>query len=305
MKPKLIVTGTIGVDTIETPYDRKEGVPGGSAAYFAVAASQFAPVGLVAVVGGDWPQEHSDQLSCFSGICLNGVEKRSEGITFSWGGRYGDNPNDRETLYTTLGVLEEKPPAIPDSYKNSKIVFLANSHPDVQAQFLNSFSEVEFVVMDTMNLWIDIANSNLKDLIQRVNGLILNDEEAEMLTGKKHPVQSGQAILEMGPEFAIVKKGEHGAVLVHKDGLGVVPAYPLSVEEVVDPTGAGDAFAGGLMGSLVAKDAYDLGALRESMIDASSVASHIVEGFGFSGLKGHDIEEILNRKRAFKSMMGI
>ena len=305
MNPELIVTGTIGIDTIETPTSSVEGVLGGSAAYFAAAASFYCPVGIVATVGGDWPIEHKTQLDSFSNICVKGIEKRDSGKTFSWGGRYGVNPNDRTTLYTELGVLEENPPNIPDEYKKIKNIFLANSHPLVQMDFLKSFSNVDFVVMDTMNLWIDIARKELEVLIQKVNGIVLNDEEAEMLTGEKHPVLSGKSILKMGPEFVIVKKGEHGAVLIHEDGLGVVPAYPLSGKQVLDPTGAGDSFAGGLFGSLVLKKSRSLESIRSAMLDGTSLASHIVQGFSFSGINNKNLKDIEKRKDIFKKMMGI
>ncbi|MGP1257264.1 MAG: PfkB family carbohydrate kinase, partial [Kiloniellales bacterium] len=246
----LIVTGTIGIDTIHTPHGSAEAVLGGSCTYFAAAASYFTPVRMVAAVGGDFHDDYRRVFTHFPSISVEGIELRDESKTFAWGGRYFDDMNSRETLFTELGVVAEKPPIPPEAYRDSRFVFLANTHPKVQMDLLSHFPDHELAVADTMNLWIDTARDDLVALLDKIDGLVLNDEEARLLTGKRNPITAGKKILGMGPTFALIKKGEHGAVLVHKDGVAALPAYPTEV--VVDPTGAGDSFAGGLMGQLAA-----------------------------------------------------
>ena len=296
----LIVTGTIGVDTIEAPTGNASGVMGGSAAYFAAAASHLSPVRLVAAVGGDWPQEHRAVLEEFSDIDFDGLEVRSEGQTFAWGGRYLENMNERETIFTELGVLEEAPPVVPEHFQDSSIVFLANTHPAVQADLLRQFPKPTLSVCDTMDLWINIAKDDLTSLLKEVDGVVLNDAEAEMLTGTRNVVTAGRALLEYGPTFAVVKKGEHGAVLVHRDGVAVVPAFPADHDEVVDPTGAGDSFAGGMMAHLARSGATDFAAIQQSLSWGTVMASFTIGSFGLDGLRGltdSQIEERMNRFR--------
>lgn len=261
----LIVTGTIGIDSVHTPTGSAEGVPGGSCAYFAAAASFFAPVRVVAAVGGDWPEEHRRILSCFRNVDLSGLEVRPHSKTFAWGGRYFDDLNRRETLYTHLGVVEERPPRVPEAFHDSRFVFLANTHPVVQMELLSRFPHRMLAVADTMDLWINIANDELRALLKQVDGLALNYEEAEQLAGTRNPVTAARAILDMGPKFVTVKKGEHGAILVHREGVAVLPAYPAELEHVVDPTGAGDSFAGGMMGYLAAAGRTDLEAVQTAL----------------------------------------
>lgn len=296
----LIVTGTLGIDTIETPRGEATKVPGGSAAYFGAAASAQGPVRLVGAVGEDWPDEHASLLASFPHLDLAGLEKRSGSRTFAWGGKYLENMNIRETTFTDLGVLEEAPPRVPDAFADSRRVFLANSHPSVQAAFLDQLPNVELTVLDTMDLWINVARPELIGVLERVDGVMLNDSEAELLTGIPNSVTAGRAILDMGPSFAIVKKGEHGAVLVHKDGLAVVPAYPMELDRVIDPTGAGDSFAGGMMAFLTRHGAHDFDALQAGLGWGTVTASFTIESFGLDGLRGLSLSMLTERLEALR-----
>ena len=296
----LIVTGTIGIDTIEAPTGNAKGVMGGSAAYFAAAASHLAPVRLVAAVGGDWPQEHREVLEEFTGVDCAGLEVRQDGHTFAWGGRYMTNMNQRETLFTELGVLEEAPPTVPKEFQDSTLVFLANTHPAVQRDLLAQFPNQPFSVCDTMDLWINGARDDLDNLLREVDGVIINDSEAELLTGKRNVMSAGEALLDFGPTFAVVKKGEHGAVLVHKDGVAVVPAFPADEIEVVDPTGAGDSFAGGMMAHLASCGSTDFKAIQQGLAWGTVMASLTIGAFGLDGLRGHDEAKIQQRMKRFR-----
>lgn len=296
----LIVTGSIGIDTVHAPTGKAERIIGGSASYFAAAACFQTPVRLVAAVGGDWPAEHEKQLTSIPGICTKGLERRPDSQTFAWGGKYHANMNKRDTLFTELGVLEEPPPAVPEEYKDSRYVFLANTHPEVQLELLSHFPNRTLAVADTMNLWINIAHDELLALLKQIDGLVLNDEEAEMLTEITNPVTAARKILELGPKFVIVKKGEHGCVLLHEDGIVTLPAFPADHEQVVDPTGAGDSFAGGLMGYLAAQDRTDIKALRTALAWGTVTASFTIESFGLdrlASIKRTDIEQRLAEYR--------
>lgn len=297
----LIVTGTIGIDTIHGPTGSADGVMGGSAAYFAAAASHLAPVRLVGLVGEDWPDDHRDMLASFPGIDLAGLEIRPGGETFRWGGRYEANMNNRETLFTHLGVVEDTPPAVPDSFRDSRFVFLANSHPAVQAGMLESLPDRDIAVADTMDLWINVAHDDLLALCGKVDGIVLNDSEAELLTETRNVISAGRKILDLGPTFAVVKKGEHGAVLVHRDGVAVVPAYPAEHDVVVDPTGAGDSFAGGMMAHLARTGRTDFAAIQESLAWGTVMASFTIADFGLGGIRGADDRLIAERMRDFQA----
>ncbi|MCP4013176.1 MAG: sugar kinase [Phycisphaeraceae bacterium] len=301
----LIVTGTIGVDTIHAPTGSAEGVMGGSAAYFAAAASHLAPTRLVGLVGEDWPQEHRDVLQSFDGIDFDGVEVRAGGETFKWGGRYFDDMNQRETLFTELGVLEDTPPTVPEGFRDSRYVFLANSHPAVQANLLSQFPDRAIAVCDTMDLWINIAHDDLLALLKQVDGVVLNDQEAMQLVETRNVVDAGRKILELGPTFAVIKKGEHGAVLVHRDGVAVVPAYPADHASVVDPTGAGDSFGGGMMAHLARLDRTDFEAIQESLAWGTIMASFTIGSFGLTGLQEADESRIRERMERYRSMARI
>lgn len=299
----LIVTGTIGIDTVHTPAAKADRVLGGSCTYFAAAASFFTKVRLVAVVGDDFHEDYHAVLRRFPNIDVDGLEVRKGSRTFRWGGRYLEDMNQRETLFTELGVVAEKPPAPPAKYHDSRFVFLANSHPTVQRQLLDSFPQRVIAVADTMNLWIDTARPELTDLLRRVDGLVLNDEEARMLTGQRNPFTAGRRILGMGPSFVVIKKGEHGCVLVHRDGLAALPAYPC--ENVVDPTGAGDSFAGGMMGHLAASHSrdgrIDMPAIQQALAHGTVIASFAIESFSLDRLAALTRHEVAARYTEFQS----
>ena len=299
---KLVVTGTIGIDTVQTPRAKREGVSGGSAAYFAAAASQLCPVRLVAVVGGDWPTEHHSILKSFSGVCLDGLESRTNSRTFAWGGKYFEDVNRRETLFTEVGVLQEEPPRVPAAYADSELVFLGNTHPSVQLGFIDQFPKRKLVVADTMDLWIRTANPELSALLQRVDGLIVNDSEAAELTGVRNAISAGRKILDMGPKFVVVKKGEHGAILIHPEGSAVIPAFPIDDANVVDPTGAGDSFAGGFMGYLAREGRFDFASLQKAMAYGTVVASFSLEAFGLDRMRTLKFDEINKRLAQFQQM---
>ncbi|MFO0962478.1 MAG: PfkB family carbohydrate kinase [Phycisphaerales bacterium] len=299
----LIVTGTIGIDTLHAPTGEASAVLGGSCAYFAAAASYLAPVRLVGAVGGDWPAAHEAQLRAFRNIDLDGLERRPGSETFAWGGRYFENMNRRETLFTRLGVLEEAPPKVPAKYQDSEFVFLANTHPAVQMDLLRQFPRRRIAVCDTMDLWINIARPELDQLLTQVDGVILNDEEAMQLTDCRNAVTAGREVLRSGPRhFVVVKKGEHGAILIHRDGIASVPAYPADREQVIDPTGAGDTFAGGFMAHIARTGRTDFHALRHAMAWGTVMASFTIESFGLDRLQRLDAGQIDDRYRAFRSM---
>ena len=302
----LICTGTIGIDTVFAPTGHAERVLGGSCTYFCAAASFFAPVRLVAAVGGDFPDDFRKVLASFKNVDLGGLETRAGSKTFAWGGKYHQNMNTRETLFTELGVLAEEPPRVPPAFADSRFVFLANSHPGVQLNLLSQIKGKPLVVADTMDLWINIAKAELLVLLRKVDGLVLNYDEAELLTGKSNSVSAARHILEMGPRFVVVKKGEHGALLAHRDGLAALPAFP--AETVIDPTGAGDSFAGGMMGSLAAGTSADPGsfdAVRRSLVAGTIVASFNIESFSLERLKTLTRPELDARIQQYTAMVRI
>lgn len=283
----LIVTGTIGIDTISAPTGSAERVLGGSGTYFAAAASFYTRVRLVAVVGDDFPPEFMRVLRHFANIDASGLEVRKGSRTFAWGGKYHDNMDHRDTVFTELGVLAEHPPTIPGAFADSAYVFLANTHPGVQHAMLDQLNGRDLAVADTMDLWINTARDDLLRLLSRVDGLVLNYDEAELLTGKRNTVAAGREILAHGPRFVVIKKGEHGAILVHREGIAALPAYP--TEKVVDPTGAGDSFAGGMMGAIAAagegSDPGSFEAVRRALVHGTVVASFNIEAFSLDRLK--------------------
>ncbi len=302
----LICTGTIGIDTVYAPTGNAERVLGGSCTYFCAAASFFGPVRLVAAVGDDFPQAFRDSLGSFKGVDLRGLETRKGSKTFAWGGKYHQNMNVRETLFTELGVLAEEPPRVPEVFADSRFVFLANSHPGVQMNLLSQIKGKPLVVADTMDLWINIAKAELLVLLRRVDGVVLNYDEAELLTGKTNSVTAAKHILEMGPRFVVVKKGEHGALLAHRDGLAALPAYP--AEQVIDPTGAGDSFAGGMMGQLSTATAADPGSfdsVRRSLVAGTVVASFNIESFSLDRLKTLTRPELDARIKQYGDMVRV
>ncbi|MEQ9096049.1 MAG: PfkB family carbohydrate kinase [Phycisphaerales bacterium] len=304
----LIVTGTVGIDTVYTPdHGHRENVLGGSCTYFAAAASFYCqPVRVVAAVGEDFPDELRKTMEHFQGVDHSGLEVRKGSKTFRWGGKYLENMDQRETLYTDLGVLAEEPPAVPDSFRDSKYVFLANTHPSVQLGLLEQLNDRKLAVADTMDLWIDTAKTELSQLCEKIDGLVLNFEEAEQFTGKRNTVAAARQIIEMGPKFVVVKKGEHGCIIVHRDGIAALPAYP--TEEVVDPTGAGDSFAGGMMGSLsregdAGTDPTSFEAIHRAVAHGTIVASFNIESFSLDRLASLKTSELDERFEQFARMV--
>lgn len=281
----LLITGTIGIDSVQTPTDSVERVPGGSAAYASVgAAMHHQPVHLVAAVGHDWPADHRQALEAIDGLCLNGVEVRSEATTFAWGGRYEQDWDVRTTLFTNLGVLELGPPAVTGAAAACTSVFLGNAHPAEQAALLAQVPDRTIAVANTMNLWIDVARDDLMALLSQIDGLILNDEEATMLGGADDPADAAAAIAAMGPRFVVVTLGGRGCVLVDADGATALPA--MAVEEVVDPTGAGDSFCGSFMGYLATAGNCQRQTMEQALRIGSVTASFTLGSFGLDGLLG-------------------
>ncbi len=307
----LIVTGTIGIDTVHTPdgTERKD-VLGGSCTYFSAAASFYTSVRMVAAVGDDFPDDHRQTLAAFPKIDTAGLETRAGSKTFRWGGKYMADMDHRETLFTELGVLEEAPPPVPEAFRDSEFVFLANSHPAVQMGMLEALPSRKLVVADTMDLWINIAKGELIALLGKVDGLVLNFDEAELFTGIKNTVAAGRKLLEYGPRFVVVKKGEHGAILIHQDGIAALPAFP--TEKVVDPTGAGDSFAGGMMGHIAREGATghqaDPGAfrtIRQALAHETIIASFNIESFSLDRLKNLQTNEIDDRYDEYVRMVRV
>lgn len=295
----LAVIGTLAYDSVETAHDSRENALGGSAMYCAVAAAPYFQPRLVSVVGGDFKAEHVALLRD-RGICMDGLETIEDGKTFRWGGRYEPDWNTRHTTYTDLNVLEHFEPKLPDHYRDSRFVFLANAHPAVQLKALEQVEAPLFSVADTMNLWIEVARPDLDALMQKVDALILNDEEARMLTGESNLIRAAQRVLELGPKVVILKKGEHGAFIMGEGLHFSLPAYP--VVEVVDPTGAGDCFAGGFMGHLASVGDATPETLKAAMLHGTVAASYCVQGFS--------VEEIASRSKTdydarFKDLLAI
>jgi len=271
----ITVVGSVALDTVETPAGRNDEGLGGAATYFSLAASNFAPVHLVGVVGDDFPRRHVALLES-KDINVDGLE-RAPGRTFRWTGRYHENMNDRDTIETQLNVFEHFHPKLPDAAKDAPFLFLGNIHPSLQLEVLEQ-ARPRFTGLDTMNLWINIALDDLKEVLRRVDVLIINDSEVKLLTNESNLVRGTRAIKALGPRIVVVKKGEHGCLLFDEGGVFSAPAYPL--EDVVDPTGAGDSFAGGFLGHLAGTGKTDDAALRRAVVYGSVTASFTCEKFG-------------------------
>ncbi len=298
-QPKLVIVGSIGIDHIETPSEKKENLLGGSASYACAAASFFTPSAMVGVVGDDFPAEFLELYQKFS-VDLEGLQKR-KGRTFSWSGVYEENMDNRETLETVLGVFENFEPVLPESYQDATHVFLGNMAPELQLLVLEQMHDPMFVMADTMDLWINIAREKLLEVIGKVHMLTLNESEARLLTGAHNLVDAAHELLKLGPVYVLVKKGEHGSMLFSQTHTYIQPAYPLRA--VQDPTGAGDCFAGALMGWLASKNACSATEIRQAMVRGSVVASFGVEAFSLDRLAALTPEEIRERTQDLLAMM--
>ena len=297
MRPILTV-GSVAFDSVKTPFGEVSRVVGGAATYFSVAASFFTEVRVVAVVGDDFGD---DQMKVFQGrrIDLAGLQK-VPGETFRWGGEYSFDLNDRKTLYTHLNVFENFRPVIPERYQRSPFVFLGNIHPALQLEVLEQVRGPELVAADTMNYWIERTPDELRAVLKRVNTLIINDSEARELSGEPNLVKAARIILAMGPKLLVIKRGEHGVLMTRSDGFFAVPGLPL--EDVCDPTGAGDTFAGGFVGYLAACPAISDETLTRAIIAGSTMASFSVEDFSLNRLLRLSDGEVKNRFAEFKRL---
>ncbi len=297
----LVVVGSVALDTVETPRGRVDDALGGAALYFALAASFFTPVRMVGVVGADFPRATLDELRT-RGIDLAGVEE-APGKTFRWTGRYHEDVNVRDTLHLDLGVFATFRPKLPDTYRDSRNVFLANIDPVLQASVLDQLPAPGIIGCDTMNHWILESRPALEQLLARVGILVINDEEARLLSGERNIVKAAAKILSMGPTSVLIKRGEYGVIQFSGDSVFAVPAFPL--EEVTDPTGAGDCFAGGFMGELTRSADTSAAGIRRAIIYGSVMGSFVVEDFGPRRLLQLERADIDRRYRQFVSLTDI
>src|SRR3990167_8021824 len=293
---QILVIGSVALDTIASPSGYSKEILGGSATYFSISASFFAAVNLVATVGADFPEKHSKTITSF-GVDLEGLETK-EGKTFRWEGSYVKDLNCAETIETQLNVFAEFKPCLPKRYEKSKYIFLANIDPDLQIFILKKFSGKRFIGCDSMNHWIKNKNASLKDMIKKTSIIFLNDSEAKMLSGESNILKAGKYLLSLGPEFAVVKRGEYGAILFSKDFTFMAPAYLL--EEVKDPTGAGDTFAGGFMGYLAKTDKINENNMKKALLWGTVMASFTVEDFSVNRFLKITKKDIDKRYTTFK-----
>lgn len=298
---KLLVVGSVAFDAIETPFGKTDKILGGAATYISLAASLMnVKSGIVSIVGGDFPQEYFDLLTSRN-VNLDGVEIVKEGKTFFWSGKYHNDLNSRDTLVTEVNVLEQFNPVIPESLQDSEVLLLGNLHPGVQLSVLENMPQrPKLVILDTMNFWMDTAMDVLKLTIAKTDVISINDEEARQLSGEYSLVKAAKKIHEMGPEYVIIKKGEHGALLFHDGKVFAIPAMPL--EEVFDPTGAGDTFAGGFASYLAKKQKFDFDTMKSALIAGSALASFTVEKFGTDRLQEISETELAVRIQEFKEL---
>lgn len=296
----LLIVGTVAFDAIETPFSKTDKILGGAATYIGLAASHFSiQSGIVSVVGSDFPQVYIDLLKDRN-IDLKGLEVVKDGKTFFWSGRYHNDMNTRDTLDTQLNVLADFQPKVPKKFRDVKVVMLGNLHPAVQLSVLEQIDNTELVVLDTMNFWIESTPDLLNKVISKVDVITINDEEARELTGEYSLVKAARKIADMGPDYVVIKKGEHGALLFYEDEMFFAPALPL--EEVFDPTGAGDTFAGGFTGYLASKDNYSFEAMKNAVIYGANLASFSVEKFGTERMLDLKEADIKNRLELFNSL---
>ncbi|MEZ4267956.1 MAG: PfkB family carbohydrate kinase [Myxococcota bacterium] len=298
----LLVVGSVAYDSVETPHDRRDDALGGSATFFSIAAALFHKPSLVAVVGDDFKSEDVDTLER-AGVDMSGLERSAGGRTFRWGGRYSADMNNRDTLFTELNVFEAFKPKLSATHREASLVFLANIQPTLQLSVLEQVGCPRFVAADTMNLWIGGARPALLEVLSHVDALFVNDSEALELTGALTMVAAAAEIRAMGPELVIIKRGEHGALVFNGDDIFYVPAYPL--EQVIDPTGAGDTFAGGFMGYLAETGDFTPENVRRAAVVGSLMASFCVEGFSVEGIARLTLDDVRRRYAAFLALTHI
>jgi sugar/nucleoside kinase (ribokinase family) len=294
----ILVVGSVALDSVETPFGKVDEAVGGSATFFSTSASYFSSVNLVGVVGTDYPLNEIEFLKK-RGVDFTGLQI-VEGLTFRWAGKYNFDFNERETIYTHLNVFSSFHPVIPESYKNSEFVFLGNIAPELQLSVLDQVRQPKSVILDTMNFWISGSLDSLKEVLQKVNIFMLNDSEARLLTGHTNLIKAAKSIFQMGPETIVIKKGEHGAVLMTPHSSFFIPAFP--VENVFDPTGAGDTFAGGFVGFLAKTHDLSEPNLRRAVVYGSAMASFCVEDFSIRALQSLTLEQINQRVMDFKAI---
>jgi sugar/nucleoside kinase (ribokinase family) len=298
---KLLIVGTVAFDAIETPFGKTDKILGGAATYIGLSASHFnVKSAIVSVVGEDFPQSHLDLLTSRN-IDISGIEIVKGGKTFFWSGKYHNDLNSRDTLITELNVLADFNPIVPNDFKDADVVMLGNLHPLVQTGVLNQMTSTpKLVVLDTMNFWMDCALPELLDVIKRVDVITINDEEARQLSGEYSLVKAAAKIHTMGPKYVVIKKGEHGALLFHNKEVFFAPALPL--EEVFDPTGAGDTFAGGFSGYIAQSENISFSNMKNAIIQGSNLASFCVEKFGTERMESLNKSEVQKRLKQFKSL---
>ena len=298
---KLLIVGTVAFDAIETPFGKTDKILGGSAPYIGLSASQFGTASaIVSVVGGDFPETHLELLRQHN-IDISGIEIISSGKTFFWSGRYHNDMNTRDTLSTELNVLSDFQPVVPSKFKDANVVVLGNLHPLVQSSVLDQVTNKEaLVILDTMNFWMDNTLEDLMEVIKRVDVITINDEEARQLSGQSSLVAAARNIHEMGPKYVVIKKGEHGALLFSGDNVFFAPALPL--EEVFDPTGAGDTFAGGFAGFLSETNNFTFENMKKAVVYGSALASFTVEKFGTERISDLSSKEVFERLQMFKNL---
>jgi sugar/nucleoside kinase (ribokinase family) len=298
----LLVTGSIGIDDVKTPFGHVEGVYGGSAVYFSFAAQLFAPVRFVGVVGEDFPDDFRKFLDR-DNIDLEGLEVRKGSQTFRWSGEYEEVTSDAETTDVHLNVLGEQGPTLPESYVDSQFVFLAATHPSLQMDLVKQLKAPRLVVADTRDMWIKQTRDELEQMLGMVQGAILNDVEARLYTEEHNLVLAGRKMLEAGPDFIVIKKGENGAMLVSREGIAVMPAYPST--EVKDPTGAGDSFAGGMMGYLASKSDASLSTLKHALARGTITASFTIEDFSLRCITSVSAADVDARLAEYTKMISL
>ena len=298
---KLVIVGAVAFDAIETPFGKTDKILGGPATFIGLAASQFeVDSAIVSIVGGDFPNEYLDMFKN-RGIDISSLEVVQNGKTFFWSGKYHNDMNTRDTLATELNVLADFNPVVPETYKNSKVLMLGNLQPSVQSSVIEQMSEKpDLVILDTMNFWMDTALEDLKKVIRKVDVITINDEEARQLTSEYSLVIAAKKIMEMGPKYVVIKKGEHGALLFFENEIFYAPALPLKA--VFDPTGAGDTFAGGFAGFLAQTEDFSFDNLKRAVIYGSALASFCVEKFGTERMLNLDKKEINDRILQFKNL---